>query len=55
MLSILDLKEDIEDAGGPCVEDQVLLLDEEELEDDESLEELEIKDCDTIKLKRVIY
>lgn len=52
--TILVLKEKIEDAGGPCVEDQVLLLDNEKLEDKESLAELEIGDCDTIKLIRII-
>lgn len=52
-IEILVLNQKIEDAGGPCVEDQVLLLDKE-LEDEESLAELEIGDCDTIKL-RVIY
>lgn len=29
-------------------------MDDEELKDDESLEELEIKDCDTIVFVRVI-
>ncbi|XP_076778613.1 2'-5'-oligoadenylate synthase-like protein 2 [Arvicanthis niloticus] len=51
--TILDLKEKIEDAGGPCTEDQVLLWGDEELEDDDGLAELEIKDCDTIELSRV--
>lgn len=50
--TILDLKEKIEDAGGPCTEDQVLLWGDEELEDDDGLAELEIKDCDTIELSR---
>lgn len=36
------------------MEDQVLLLDNEKLEDKESLAELEIGDCDTIKLIRII-
>lgn len=51
--TILSLKEKIEDAGGPCTEDQVLLFEDEELEDDDSLAEVQIKDCDTIQLSRV--
>ncbi|XP_028621230.1 2'-5'-oligoadenylate synthase-like protein 2 [Grammomys surdaster] len=50
--TILDLKEKIKDAGGPCTEDQVLLLEDEELKDDDSLADHEIKDCDTIELSR---
>ncbi|GAB1290044.1 2'-5'-oligoadenylate synthase-like protein 2 [Apodemus speciosus] len=52
--TILNLKEKIEDAGGPYTEDQVLLLGEEELDDDYSLTELEIEDCDTIELRKTI-
>lgn len=51
--TIDDLKEIIEDDGRPCIEDQVLILKDEELEDDCSLSELQIKDCDTIQLSRV--
>lgn len=51
--TILSLKEKVEDAGGPCVEDQALLFEGEELGDDDSLAEVQIKDCDTIQLSRV--
>lgn len=51
--TILSLKEKIEEDGGPCTEDQVLLFEGEELEDDDDLAELQIKDCDTIQLSRV--
>lgn len=51
--TVQDLKEKIEDDGGPCTEDQELTLEDEELEDDYSLAELQIKDCDTIQLHRV--
>ncbi|OBS80804.1 hypothetical protein A6R68_20986, partial [Neotoma lepida] len=50
--TIYDLKMKIEDAGGLYTQDQVLLLEDEELEDYCSLEELQIKDCDTIQLSR---
>lgn len=52
--TIYDLKEVIQGAGGPCIEDQVLMLKDEELEDDCSLSELQIEDCDTIQLSRVV-
>ncbi|CAO2629186.1 2'-5'-oligoadenylate synthase-like protein 2 [Lemmus lemmus] len=52
--TIYDLKKKIEYAGGPRAEDQVLMLKDEELEDDCSLSELQIKDCDTIQLGRVV-
>ncbi|XP_055462370.1 2'-5'-oligoadenylate synthase-like protein 2 [Psammomys obesus] len=50
---IWELKGKIEDDGGPCMEDQVLMLEDEELEDYHSLDYLQIKDCDTIQLIRV--
>lgn len=51
--TIYDLKGKIEDAGGPLTEDQVLMLgDEQELEDEHSLAELGIEDCDTLLLIR---
>lgn len=52
--TIYYLKTIIEDAGGPRIEDQVLMLKDEELEDDCSLSELQIKDCDTIQLRREV-
>lgn len=51
--TILSLREKIEEDGGPCTEDWVLLFEGEELDDDDNLAELQIKDCDTIQLSRV--
>lgn len=51
--TIYDLKTKIEAAVGLSTEDQVLMLEDEELEDNYSLEELQIRDCDTIQLSRV--
>lgn len=51
---IYKLKKIIEDAGGPCKEDQVLMLKDEELKNYCSLSELQIKDCDTIQLTKVV-
>ncbi|XP_059105655.1 2'-5'-oligoadenylate synthase-like protein 2 [Peromyscus eremicus] len=51
--TIYDLKMKIEAAVGLYTEDQVLMLEDEELEDNYSLAELQIRDCDTIQLRRV--
>ncbi|KFO23755.1 54 kDa 2'-5'-oligoadenylate synthase-like protein 2 [Fukomys damarensis] len=50
--TILDLKEVIEEAGGPCVEDQTLKFQGRNLRNNHCLEDLEIKDCDTVLLFR---
>ncbi|XP_004636401.1 2'-5'-oligoadenylate synthase-like protein 2 [Octodon degus] len=50
--TILDLKEIIEEAGGPPVEDQILKFEGRRLRDHKCLEDLEIEDCDTITLIR---
>lgn len=50
--TILDLKEVIEEAGGPCVEDQILKFQGRNLRNNHCLEDLEIKDCDTVLLFR---
>ncbi|XP_012975170.1 2'-5'-oligoadenylate synthase-like protein 2 [Mesocricetus auratus] len=49
--TIYDLKEKIEDAGGPCTENQVLMLGNKKLKDRCSLAALQIRDCDTIQLR----
>ncbi|XP_075852738.1 2'-5'-oligoadenylate synthase-like protein 2 [Microcebus murinus] len=48
--SIGDLKEKIEEAGGPHVEDQILKFQGRKLWDRRSLADLQIEDCDTIML-----
>lgn len=48
--SIRDLKEKIEEGGGPYVEDQVLKFQNRILWNHRSLSDLQIKDCDTIIL-----
>uniref|UniRef100_A0A8C0TAY6 2'-5' oligoadenylate synthase n=2 Tax=Canis lupus familiaris TaxID=9615 RepID=A0A8C0TAY6_CANLF len=50
--SIRDLKEKIEEAGGPYVEDQILKFQNRRLWNHRSLSDLQIKDCDTITLIR---
>uniref|UniRef100_A0A8C0P5N8 Ubiquitin-like domain-containing protein n=1 Tax=Canis lupus familiaris TaxID=9615 RepID=A0A8C0P5N8_CANLF len=50
--SIRDLKEKIEEAGGPYVEDQILKFQNRRLRNHRSLSDLQIKDCDTITLIR---
>ncbi|XP_029778594.1 2'-5'-oligoadenylate synthase-like protein 2 isoform X2 [Suricata suricatta] len=50
--SIRTLKEKIEEAGGPCVEDQILKFQDRKLRNHCSLSDLQIKDCDTILLTR---
>ncbi|KAM5237758.1 2'-5'-oligoadenylate synthase-like protein 2 [Ctenodactylus gundi] len=50
--TIGDLKESIEDAGGPHVEDQILKFQGRKLGDHHSLADLNIKDCDTILLTK---
>ncbi|XP_062943806.1 2'-5'-oligoadenylate synthase-like protein 2 [Cynocephalus volans] len=50
--SIYDLKEKIEEAGGPRVEYQILEFQDRELWDHRRLADLQIKDCDTIMLIR---
>lgn len=50
--SVGDLKEKIEEAGGPCVEDQILKFQGQKLRNYHSLSELNIEDCDTIMLIR---
>lgn len=50
--TIRDLKEKIEDAGGPYVEEQILKFQGRTLGNRRSLEDLEIEDCDTITLIR---
>ncbi|KAM4827443.1 2'-5'-oligoadenylate synthase-like protein 2 [Thomomys bottae] len=49
---VYDLKELIEKDGGPCVRDQTLKFQGRELKNHCSLENLKIKDCDTIVLIR---
>lgn len=49
--TIYELKGKVEDAGGPCTENQVLMLGSKKLKDRCSLAELQIKDCDTIQLR----
>nr|XP_044631685.1 2'-5'-oligoadenylate synthase-like protein 2 isoform X2 [Equus asinus] len=53
--SIRDLKEKIEEAGGPCVEDQILRFQGRKLWNHRSLSDLQIEDCDTITLIRKDY
>ncbi|XP_053445750.1 2'-5'-oligoadenylate synthase-like protein 2 [Nycticebus coucang] len=48
--SIRDLKGKIEEAGGPCVENQILKFHGRKLWNHRSLADLQIKDCDTIML-----
>ncbi|XP_012505624.1 PREDICTED: 2'-5'-oligoadenylate synthase-like protein 2 [Propithecus coquereli] len=48
--TIRDLKEKIEEAGGPHVEDQILKFKGRKLWNHRSLEDLQIEDCDTITL-----
>lgn len=50
--TIRDLKEIIEEAGGPRVEDQILEFEGRRLRDRKCLEDLQIEDCDTITLIR---
>lgn len=50
--SIYALKEKIEEAGGPYVEDQLLKFQNRKLRNHCSLSDLQIKDCDTIMLIR---
>ncbi|XP_012660654.1 2'-5'-oligoadenylate synthase-like protein 2 [Otolemur garnettii] len=50
--SIRDLKEKIEEAGGPCVENQILKFQGRKLQNRRSLADLQIEDCDTIMLIR---
>lgn len=50
--TIRHLKEKIEDAGGPLVEDQMLKFQGRKLGNHRSLESLDIKDCDTVMLVR---
>lgn len=48
--SIWDLKEKIEEAGGPAKEDQILKCPDHKVWNHSSISDLEIKDCDTISL-----
>uniref|UniRef100_A0A8D2CNQ4 2'-5' oligoadenylate synthase n=1 Tax=Sciurus vulgaris TaxID=55149 RepID=A0A8D2CNQ4_SCIVU len=52
--TIRDLKEKIEEAGGPYVEDQILKFQGRTLGNRRSLADLDIEDCDTIKLVKRI-
>lgn len=53
--SVRDLKEKIKDAGGPCVEDQILKFQGRRLRNHCSLSELQIEDSDTVMLIRRGY
>ncbi|XP_004429952.1 PREDICTED: 2'-5'-oligoadenylate synthase-like protein 2 [Ceratotherium simum simum] len=50
--TIRDLKEKIEEAGGPYVENQILRFQGRKLWNHRSLSDLQIEDCDTIMLVR---